>query len=83
MRPYSRYKTQKICETNIGALDVTLTNEELKKIEDLFPAGSFAGERYRRSWNEISQYLKVIKRMNGHKELLFFVAFMIFVLMCI
>ncbi len=44
--PIPGTKRKKYVETNIGALDVTLTNEELKKIEDLFPAGSFAGERY-------------------------------------
>jgi aryl-alcohol dehydrogenase-like predicted oxidoreductase len=33
-------------EENVGALEVTLTAEELKRIESIWPKGAAAGERY-------------------------------------
>jgi aryl-alcohol dehydrogenase-like predicted oxidoreductase len=33
-------------EENVGALDIELTNEELRDLEAVFPKGAAAGERY-------------------------------------
>ena len=33
-------------EQNAGALDVELTNEDVTRLDELFPPGAAAGERY-------------------------------------
>jgi aryl-alcohol dehydrogenase-like predicted oxidoreductase len=33
-------------EDNIGAMEVCLSEEELKRLDQAFPAGAAAGERY-------------------------------------
>jgi aryl-alcohol dehydrogenase-like predicted oxidoreductase len=44
--PIPGTKRRKYLEENAGALDVTLNDEELRRIEQAFPIGAAAGERY-------------------------------------
>ncbi len=44
--PIPGTKRRKYLEENVGALDVTLTKEDLRRIEEIFPTGAAAGERY-------------------------------------
>jgi len=39
-------KRRKYLEENLGALDINLTNEELSQINEVFPKGATAGDRY-------------------------------------
>ena len=44
--PIPGTKRRKYLEENAGAADVTLTDEDLARIEEALPRGSVAGERY-------------------------------------
>jgi aryl-alcohol dehydrogenase-like predicted oxidoreductase len=44
--PIPGTKRRKYLEENFGALDVTLTKEDLRRIEEIFPTGAAAGDRY-------------------------------------
>ena len=44
--PIPGTKRRKYLEENIGALDVKLTQEDLNRIEEIFPADAAAGSRY-------------------------------------
>ncbi|MFL6032265.1 MAG: aldo/keto reductase [Rubrobacteraceae bacterium] len=44
--PIPGTKRRKYLEENAGAVDVTLTGEDLRRIEEAIPRGSAAGERY-------------------------------------
>lgn len=44
--PIPGTKQRKYLEENLGALDVTLTPDELARIDDVFPLGAAAGTRY-------------------------------------
>jgi aryl-alcohol dehydrogenase-like predicted oxidoreductase len=44
--PIPGTKRRKYLEENAGAADITLTDEDLRRIEDAMPRGSAAGERY-------------------------------------
>lgn len=44
--PIPGTKRVKYLEENIGAVDVDLTRDDLRRIDDVFPAGATAGERY-------------------------------------
>jgi aryl-alcohol dehydrogenase-like predicted oxidoreductase len=44
--PIPGTKRRKYLEENAGAADVTLTQEDLRRIEEAMPRGSVAGERY-------------------------------------
>ena len=44
--PIPGTKRRKYLEENIGALDVTLTREDLERIDRIIPAGAAAGTRY-------------------------------------
>jgi aryl-alcohol dehydrogenase-like predicted oxidoreductase len=44
--PVPGTKRRKYLEENAAAADVTLTGEDMKRIEDAMPRGSAAGERY-------------------------------------
>jgi aryl-alcohol dehydrogenase-like predicted oxidoreductase len=44
--PIPGTKRRKYLEENAGAADVTLTDEDLKRIEEAMPRGSASGERY-------------------------------------
>ncbi|MFL6057302.1 MAG: aldo/keto reductase [Rubrobacteraceae bacterium] len=44
--PIPGTKRRKYLEENAGAVDVTLTGEDLQRIEEAIPRGSAAGERY-------------------------------------
>jgi aryl-alcohol dehydrogenase-like predicted oxidoreductase len=44
--PIPGTKRRKYLEENVGALDVKLTQEDLKRIEEIFPADAAAGTRY-------------------------------------
>lgn len=44
--PIPGTKRRKYLEQNAGALDVTLTAEDLRRIEEVFPRDAVAGERY-------------------------------------
>ncbi|MDQ6826024.1 MAG: aldo/keto reductase [Candidatus Eremiobacteraeota bacterium] len=44
--PIPGTKRTKYLQQNIAAVDITLTNDDLLQIEDAFPRGSVAGERY-------------------------------------
>jgi aryl-alcohol dehydrogenase-like predicted oxidoreductase len=44
--PIPGTKHRKYLEENVGALDVKLTPEDLRRIEDAFPHGAAAGSRY-------------------------------------
>ena len=44
--PIPGTKRIKYLDENIGALDVTLTDEELKALDAILPPGAAAGQRY-------------------------------------
>ena len=44
--PIPGTKRRKYLEQNVGALDVKLSREDLQRIEEIFPSGAAAGERY-------------------------------------
>ncbi|WP_027481278.1 aldo/keto reductase [Deinococcus pimensis] len=44
--PIPGTKRVRYLEENVGALDVKLTEQELARLEEVFPAGAAAGERY-------------------------------------
>ena len=44
--PIPGTKRRKYLEENVGALDVKLTREDLERIDEIFPTGAAAGERY-------------------------------------
>jgi len=44
--PIPGTKRRRYLEENVGAVDVTLTTEELRKIDEAFPQGATAGLRY-------------------------------------
>lgn len=44
--PIPGTKRRKYLEENVGSLDVELTEEDLRRIEEAAPAGAAAGERY-------------------------------------
>jgi len=44
--PIPGTKHRKYLEENVAALDVTLTPDDLRKLEDIFPYGVASGERY-------------------------------------
>jgi aryl-alcohol dehydrogenase-like predicted oxidoreductase len=44
--PIPGTKRRKYLEENLGALDVALSNEDLRRIEEAFPHGAASGERY-------------------------------------
>jgi len=44
--PIPGTKRRKYLQENIGALDVVLTSEDLKRIDEVAPKGAFAGQRY-------------------------------------
>jgi aryl-alcohol dehydrogenase-like predicted oxidoreductase len=44
--PIPGTKRRKYLEENVAALDVKLTQEDLRRIDEIFPTGAAAGERY-------------------------------------
>lgn len=44
--PIPGTKRRKYLQENVGSLDVTLTNEDLQRIEEVAPRDAFAGSRY-------------------------------------
>ena len=44
--PIPGTKKRKYLEDNVGAVKVRLNVEDLKRIEEAFPSGAAAGERY-------------------------------------
>jgi aryl-alcohol dehydrogenase-like predicted oxidoreductase len=44
--PIPGTKRRKYLQENMGALDVDLTSEDLKRVEEVAPKGAFAGQRY-------------------------------------
>ena len=44
--PIPGTKRRKYLEENVAALDVKLTKEDLRRIEEIFPTGAAAGQRY-------------------------------------
>jgi aryl-alcohol dehydrogenase-like predicted oxidoreductase len=44
--PIPGTKRRKYLDENIGALDVELTSDELKRLDEILPPGAAAGERY-------------------------------------
>lgn len=44
--PIPGTKHRKYLEENVGALDIKLTPEDLRRIEETFPYGSASGQRY-------------------------------------
>ncbi len=44
--PIPGTKRRKYLEENVAALDVKLTKEELRRIDEIFPTGAAAGDRY-------------------------------------
>ncbi len=44
--PIPGTKRRRYLEENVGALDVTLSAEDLRRIDEIFPTGAAAGERY-------------------------------------
>ena len=44
--PIPGTKRRRYLEENVGALDLKLTKEDLRRIEEVFPFGAAAGERY-------------------------------------
>jgi aryl-alcohol dehydrogenase-like predicted oxidoreductase len=44
--PIPGTKRRKYLEENVGALDVELTSDDLRRIEAVFPSGAASGERY-------------------------------------
>jgi aryl-alcohol dehydrogenase-like predicted oxidoreductase len=44
--PIPGTKRRKYLEENVAAIDVKLTKEDLRRLEEIFPAGAAAGDRY-------------------------------------
>ena len=44
--PIPGTKRRKYLEENVKALDVTLSPDDLQQLEDIFPQGAAAGNRY-------------------------------------
>jgi aryl-alcohol dehydrogenase-like predicted oxidoreductase len=44
--PIPGTKRVKYLDENIGALDVRLSNDDLKRLDDILPPGAASGERY-------------------------------------
>lgn len=44
--PIPGTKRRKYLEENVGALNVELTSEDLRRVEEVFPSGAAAGQRY-------------------------------------
>jgi aryl-alcohol dehydrogenase-like predicted oxidoreductase len=44
--PIPGTKRRKYLEENVGALEIELTTEDLRRLDDVFPLGAAAGERY-------------------------------------
>jgi aryl-alcohol dehydrogenase-like predicted oxidoreductase len=44
--PIPGTKRRKYLEENIAALDITLSQEDLRRLDEIFPSGSAAGQRY-------------------------------------
>lgn len=44
--PIPGTKHRKYLEDNVGALEVKLSAEDLRRIEEIFPSGAAAGQRY-------------------------------------
>jgi len=44
--PIPGTKRRKYLEENVAAIDVTLTEEDLRRIDEIFPSGAAAGDRY-------------------------------------
>jgi aryl-alcohol dehydrogenase-like predicted oxidoreductase len=44
--PIPGTKRRKYLEENVGAVNVQLSAEDLRRIEEAFPSGAAAGERY-------------------------------------
>ena len=44
--PIPGTKRRRYLEENVAALDIKLTAEDLRRIEEVAPKGSFSGERY-------------------------------------
>ena len=44
--PIPGTKRVKYLDENIGALDVRLSDEDLKRLDDILPPGAASGERY-------------------------------------
>ena len=44
--PIPGTKRRKYLEENVAAIDVKLTAEDLRRIDEIFPSGAAAGERY-------------------------------------
>jgi len=44
--PIPGTKRRKYLEENVAAIDMTLTKEDLRRIEEIFPTGAAAGDRY-------------------------------------
>ncbi|MGB0106829.1 MAG: aldo/keto reductase, partial [Candidatus Sulfotelmatobacter sp.] len=44
--PIPGTKRRKYLQENVAAIDVKLTKEDLRRIEEIFPTGAAAGERY-------------------------------------
>jgi len=44
--PIPGTKRRKYLEENVAAIDVKLTEKDLRRIEEIFPTGAAAGERY-------------------------------------
>jgi aryl-alcohol dehydrogenase-like predicted oxidoreductase len=51
--PIPGTKRRKYLEENVAALDVKLTQEDLRRIDEIFPTGAAAGERYPESMMNI------------------------------
>ena len=44
--PIPGTKRRKYLEENVAAIELKLTKEDLRRIEEIFPTGAVAGERY-------------------------------------
>ena len=55
--PIPGTKHVKYLEENVGALDVRLTDDQLRALDELFPPGVVAGERYAEARHEVSRAL--------------------------
>jgi aryl-alcohol dehydrogenase-like predicted oxidoreductase len=51
--PIPGTKRRKYLEDNVGAVNVRLTAEDLRRIEEVFPSGAAAGERYPESMMQL------------------------------
>ena len=44
--PIPGTKRRKYLEENVAAIDVKVTEEDLRRIDEIFPTGAAAGQRY-------------------------------------